>query len=66
MQISICSISKQFGVRSVTKNIRETFVFMLIIGKILGENLTFMSTNTTSVDLGKVRKILKHTKMVAN
>ena len=66
MLISICSILKQFGVRSVTKSIKETSVFMPIIGKISGVNHIYTSTNTISVGLGKVKKIPKHTKMGAN
>ena len=60
------SILKRFGVRIVSKSIRETYVFTLITGKISDANLISTSMNEFSANFGKPKRMLRHIKMVAN
>ena len=50
----------------MTKNIKETFVSMHIIGKISDESHIYLSTIATNVNHGKQRKIQKLTRTVVN
>lgn len=55
MQIFICSISRQYGALTLIPLIQGTNAFMLIIGKILGENLISMTMKKNNVHLGKLK-----------
>jgi hypothetical protein len=57
---STCSILKQFGAPTQMHNIPEMLVFMLIIGKISEENLTFSNMKENNVHNGKPSILCKH------
>jgi hypothetical protein len=63
--ISTCSILKQCGALIVIPNMQEMLACMLIIGKILEENLTFLTMRKNSVLNGKLRTSFKPMLMVA-
>ncbi len=54
-----------YGALSAIRNIKEKIVFTRIIGKIIGANLTSLTTQKNNVRIGKPRRILRPTKMVA-
>jgi hypothetical protein len=66
MPIFTCFTLRLCGVPFLIKIIREKFVFMHIIGKILGGSRICSITVKTNAKLGKQKRIQKHTKMGAN
>ena len=62
---SICFISKLCGVHIMKQDISEMFVFMLIIGKTIEENLNSTSTLKINVRIGNQDSICSATKMDA-
>lgn len=63
MQISICFISKQFGVHTVIPIIQEMHVSTPIIGKILEGSLIFLITKKNNAPNGRLRTLFRHTQM---
>jgi len=64
--IFTCFISKQFGVHSLRKIIKEISVFMHTIGRILEDSHILLSTIIHNVQVGKQRKIQKLIKTGVN
>lgn len=64
--IFTCFISKQYGVRSLRKIIKEINASMLTIGRISEDSHILLNTIIHNVLLGKQRKIQKHIKMDVN
>lgn len=53
--ISTCSISRQFGARTVIPSMQEMLAYMLIIGKTLEESPTFLSMTKSNVLSGRLK-----------
>ena len=66
MRTFICFILKQCGVLIQILYMRETFVSMLIIGKILEESHIYMNMKESNALNGKLKTLFKHMQMGVN